>query len=93
LGIANRLLALRTHKLFAYLLSAVVIAMTVTLVGMDVIFNYWYNYFYNSLQAYDKQRRYLSFNYVYVFSRLFSSSSRFIVIMFLNILAYAGANG
>lgn len=42
------------HRVFAYLLLGVVIAMTITLVGMDVVFNYWYNYFYNALQAYDK---------------------------------------
>lgn len=43
------------HKRFAYFLFAVVIAMTVTLVGMDVVFNYWYNYFYNALQGYDSR--------------------------------------
>lgn len=43
------------HRVFAYSLLAVVILMTVTLVGMEVVFNYWYNYFYNALQAYDKQ--------------------------------------
>ncbi len=42
------------HRLFAYLMFGVVIAMTVALVGMDVVFNYWYNYFYNALQEYDK---------------------------------------
>jgi len=42
------------HRGFAYGLLAVVISMTMVLVGMDVVFNYWYNYFYNALQAYDK---------------------------------------
>ena len=43
------------QRIFAYLMFGVVIAMTITLVGMDVVFNYWYNYFYNSLQEYDKR--------------------------------------
>lgn len=38
----------------AYVFFAIVVVMTVSLVGFDVIFNYWYNYFYNALQAYDK---------------------------------------
>ncbi|HSW71631.1 MAG TPA: ABC transporter ATP-binding protein/permease, partial [Gammaproteobacteria bacterium] len=42
-------------RLFAYLLLGLIILMTVSLVAMEVLFNYWYNYFYNALQAYDKQ--------------------------------------
>lgn len=38
----------------AYLFFAIVMIMTISLVGFDVVFNYWYNYFYNALQAYDK---------------------------------------
>ena len=38
----------------AYLFFSIVIIMTVSLVGLDVVFNYWYNYFYNALQAYDQ---------------------------------------
>ncbi|EKD71774.1 MAG: hypothetical protein ACD_46C00102G0002 [uncultured bacterium] len=38
----------------AYVFFTVVMVMTVSLVGLDVVFNYWYNYFYNALQAYDK---------------------------------------
>src|SRR3990167_5468731 len=38
----------------AYLFFSVIMLMTVTLVGLDVIFNYWYNYFYDALQAYDR---------------------------------------
>jgi putative ATP-binding cassette transporter len=38
----------------AYLFFIIVMVMTVSLVGLDVVFNYWYNYFYNALQAYDK---------------------------------------
>lgn len=41
-------------KRYAYLSAIVILFMTVALVGMDVAFNYWYNFFYNSLQAYDK---------------------------------------
>jgi putative ATP-binding cassette transporter len=36
------------------LLFAVAMLMTVTLVGIDVILNYWYNYFYDALQDYDR---------------------------------------
>ncbi len=43
------------HRLFAYSLLTVIILMTISLVGMEVVFNYWYNYFYNALQSYDKQ--------------------------------------
>lgn len=42
------------QRLPAYLFFSIVMIMTVTLVGLDVVFNYWYNYFYNALQAYDK---------------------------------------
>lgn len=35
-------------------LFTVAIFMTVTLVAFDVVFNYWYNHFYDALQAYDK---------------------------------------
>ncbi|HTM63075.1 MAG TPA: ABC transporter ATP-binding protein/permease [Gammaproteobacteria bacterium] len=38
----------------AYLFIAVIMAMTMTLVGLDVVFNYWYNYFYDALQAYNR---------------------------------------
>ncbi|HVY53792.1 MAG TPA: ABC transporter ATP-binding protein/permease [Gammaproteobacteria bacterium] len=43
------------NKFFAYSLSIVLIAMTILLVGMDVIFTYWYNNFYNALQQYDSK--------------------------------------
>lgn len=42
------------QRLPAYIFFSIVMIMTVTLVGLDVVFNYWYNYFYDSLQAYDK---------------------------------------
>lgn len=37
----------------AYCYFGLIILLTVLLVGCDVIFNYWNNYFYNALQAYD----------------------------------------
>ena len=42
------------QRLPAYLFISITMVMTVSLVGLDVVFNYWYNYFYNALQAYDK---------------------------------------
>jgi putative ATP-binding cassette transporter len=39
----------------AYGLLFVAIAMSVALVGMDVAINYWYNFFYDALQNYDKR--------------------------------------
>lgn len=37
----------------AYFFYSVIVIMTIALVGFDVVFTYWYNYFYNALQAYD----------------------------------------
>jgi putative ATP-binding cassette transporter len=42
------------QRLPAYLFFSIVMVMTVSLVGLDVVFNYWYNYFYDALQAYDQ---------------------------------------
>lgn len=42
------------QRLPAYLFFTIVMVMTVSLVALDVVFNYWYNYFYDALQAYDK---------------------------------------
>lgn len=42
------------QRALAYLFFSIVMVMTVFLVGLDVVFNYWYNYFYDALQAYDK---------------------------------------
>lgn len=42
-----------SNKVSAYLFSIAVLLLSITMVGFDVIFNYWYNYFYNALQAYD----------------------------------------
>src|SRR5260221_12623164 len=38
----------------AWLLSVVVIGLNLGLVGMEVLFNYWYNDFYNTLQSKDE---------------------------------------
>jgi putative ATP-binding cassette transporter len=38
----------------AYGIFAIVMLMTIFLVGLDLVFSYWQNYFYNALQAYDK---------------------------------------
>lgn len=43
------------QKIFAYAFFIFVICMSVALVGMDVVFNYWYNHFYDALQDYDKR--------------------------------------
>ena len=42
------------HRVKAYVSVVFILLMTMILVGMDVAFNYWYNFFYNALQAYDK---------------------------------------
>jgi putative ATP-binding cassette transporter len=42
------------QRVVAYIFLISVIILSVALVGMDVVFNYWYNYFYDSLQDYDK---------------------------------------
>lgn len=41
------------HRFSAYLSYLTLVIMTIALVGLEVVFNYWYNYFYNALQAYD----------------------------------------
>ena len=43
-----------SERVGAYAFSALILVLTLTLVGFDVVFNYWYNYFYNALQAYNK---------------------------------------
>ncbi len=43
------------ERVSAYLFFALILIMTVSLVGIDVVLNYWYNHFYNALQAYDKR--------------------------------------
>jgi len=39
----------------AYLFVGVVMLMTMGLVALDVVFSYWFNYFYDALQAYNKK--------------------------------------
>jgi putative ATP-binding cassette transporter len=41
------------YRTSAYLFLISVLIMSMTLVGMDVLFTTWYNYFYNALQDYD----------------------------------------
>ena len=41
------------YKHIAYFFSVTIIILTILSVALDVIFNYWSNYFYNALQAYD----------------------------------------
>lgn len=41
------------NKFFAYSMTVVILSLTIALVGLSVIFTYWYNFFYNSLQAYN----------------------------------------
>lgn len=43
-----------SERLFAFGFSALIIGLTVSLVAIEVIFNYWYQRFYDALQAYDK---------------------------------------
>lgn len=43
------------QRVFAYSFFIFVIIMSISIVGMEVVFNYWYNYFYDSLQEYDKR--------------------------------------
>lgn len=51
----------------AYLFALVILVMTVTLVGFDVAFTYWFNHFYDALQAYKAE---LAFKLVGVFCAL-----------------------
>lgn len=44
-----------SQRLSAYLYIIAIFIMTISLVGLDVVFNHWYNFFYNALQEYDKQ--------------------------------------
>ena len=41
------------YKWSAILLLGIIVALTLSRVGLDVAFNYWYNAFYDSLQGYD----------------------------------------
>src|SRR3990167_8076705 len=43
-----------TQRVSAYLFFIAVMLMTMSIVGMNVVFNYWINDFYDALQAYSK---------------------------------------
>jgi putative ATP-binding cassette transporter len=42
------------YRRWAYFFFSILIFLTIVLVGFDVAFTYWFNYFYDALQAYDK---------------------------------------
>ena len=46
------------QKFFAYAFFIIVIVFSVAIVGMDVVFNFWYNHFYDALQDYDRKSAY-----------------------------------
>jgi len=46
------------ERFYAFWLLLVVLVMTIFLVGMDVVFTTWYNYFYDALQDYKRQAAY-----------------------------------
>jgi putative ATP-binding cassette transporter len=46
------------QRVFAYTLLAILLCMTIFLVGMDVVFTTWYNYFYDALQDYKRNAAY-----------------------------------
>lgn len=43
------------NKFWAYSFSIFMVSLTILMVGFDVAFNYWYNYFYDALQEYNMQ--------------------------------------
>lgn len=53
-----------SQRFFAYFMFAIVLAMSIFLVGMDVVFTTWYNYFYDALQDYN---RYAAFDLLVIF--------------------------
>ncbi|MCD6039887.1 MAG: bacA [Gammaproteobacteria bacterium] len=53
-----------SQRLFAYFMLIVVLTMSIFLVGMDVIFTTWYNYFYDALQDYN---RHAAFDLIMIF--------------------------
>jgi vitamin B12/bleomycin/antimicrobial peptide transport system ATP-binding/permease protein len=64
---------------FAYWLVITILFLTVGLVGFDVTFNYWYNHFYNALQAYDRKEaiRLLGFFFILAAFYLITAVYRF----------------
>lgn len=65
----------RSNQRFpAYLFFSIVMFLTIPFVGLDVVFNYWYYYFYDVLQGYDESmtmRLFLVFFMVAAFYLLF----------------------
>ena len=43
------------QRFMAFLLLSIVLLMSMSLVGLDVLFTTWYNYFYDALQEYNKR--------------------------------------
>lgn len=43
------------ERFFAYAMLAAALSLSIVLVGMDVLFNKWYNFFYDALQDYNKR--------------------------------------
>jgi putative ATP-binding cassette transporter len=54
-----------------WLIYVIMVLMTIALVGVDVIFNYWYNFFYNALQAYDKHETIRLLIYFFIFAGIY----------------------
>lgn len=54
------------NKVLAYFLSVALIVMSMVLVGMEVVLNYWYNHFYDALQNYNK-KEVISLLFVFTF--------------------------
>ena len=62
------------QRIRAYLVFGVIIVMSIALVALDVIFSYWFNYFYNALQAYNKQQS------IYLLEIFFALATVYIII-------------
>jgi putative ATP-binding cassette transporter len=43
------------QRFFAYSMLFAVLLLTISMVALDVLLNYWYNYFYDALQDYNKR--------------------------------------
>ena len=44
------------QRFFVYISFLFILLLTLTLIGFDVVFSYWYNYFYDALQFYKKDQ-------------------------------------
>ena len=54
------------HRFAAYIFIVAVIAMTIAIVSLEVVLNYWYNDFYDALQDYSKHKV-IDLMYVFLF--------------------------